>query len=326
MTTRRDVSTPPAPGPLVWPIIARLKPDIRSFAGHTNTVPDIVGRIGPPPSLVIFTEGNHFMALLSDEIMGAFPPWAKSQTRYADLDLDNVIVVTLPQPIVVQMVQTGGIALGNLTLEVNRAFGFYPDIVMGGPDPLRQLCAAGVIERQARLFSKSRGFALLVRRGNPLGIRCLADVARVDARLCQADSVETGARNRNRAVVEALIGKNAADAFFSAEIEHFPGRLGIMHRDVPEMLVRSYADVGFVQYHLASYYTRTFPDDFELVPIAEAERFPVNIGFARAIEPLRPYAVEAFEQFFFDRARNTYPQYDFAPMDDDGYGAALALN
>ena len=110
--------------PLVWPVVTKLPPGIRSFAGHTDTVPDIVGRIGTAPSLVIFTEGNHLMVLLSDDIIGAFPSWAKSQPQYADLDLDNIVVVTLPQPAVVQMIRTGGIALGNLVLDVSRKSGF----------------------------------------------------------------------------------------------------------------------------------------------------------------------------------------------------------
>ncbi len=38
---------------LVWPVVIRLQPGSRSFAGHTNTVPDIVGRIGTPPNLVL---------------------------------------------------------------------------------------------------------------------------------------------------------------------------------------------------------------------------------------------------------------------------------
>jgi hypothetical protein len=42
-------------------------------------VTDVVGRIGTPPSLVIVTEGNHLMALLGEEIVGAFPAWIKSQ-------------------------------------------------------------------------------------------------------------------------------------------------------------------------------------------------------------------------------------------------------
>ena len=198
----------PAPAePLVWPVVTKVPAGIRSFAGHTDTVPDIVGRIGTPASLVIFTEGNHLMALLSDDILGAFPSWAKSQPRYADLDLDNIVVVTVPQPAVVQMIRSGGLALGNLVLEVSRKSGFYPDIVMAGPGPLRQLRQLGPIEPQARFFSRNRGFALLVRKGNPFGISGLTDVVRNGARLAQPDVVEAGSRTRYRAAVDELIGK-----------------------------------------------------------------------------------------------------------------------
>jgi hypothetical protein len=321
---RKVVETPLEP--LVWPVVTKAPGDIRSFAGHTDTVPDIVGRLGRPPSLVIFTEGNHLMALLSDEIVGAFPAWAKSRSQYADLDTDNLMIVTLPQPIVVQMVRTGGIALGNLILEVSRTSGFYPDVVLGGPAPLQALHKLGVVDPHARFFSKNRGRALLVRKGNPLGIAGLADVARTGARLAQADAVEAGARAGNRAAIEQLIGKAAADAFFANEVESFPGRLGIAHRDVPEMVARGYADVGLTQYHLISYWVRTFPNHFELVTIPGAERFPVRIAFGRVMDPLRSRAVRAFEEFFFYRARDVYPRYDFARMTDDEYGAPLALD
>src|SRR5215467_7812108 len=194
--------------PLVWPVVTKLPPDIRAFAGHTDTVPDIVGRIGTPASLVIFTEGNHLMVLLSDDIIGAFPSWAKSQPQYAELDLDNIVVVTVPQPIVVQMMRTGGIALGNLVLEVSRKSGFYPDIVMAGPEPLRQVRELGAIEPQARFFSRNRGPALLVRKGNPLGIHSLVDVARSGGRIALPGAAsEPQARARYRAAVDDLIGK-----------------------------------------------------------------------------------------------------------------------
>jgi hypothetical protein len=311
------------PEPLVWPVVTKLQPGIRSFAGHTDTVPDIVGRIGAPPSLAIFTEGNHLMVLLSDDIVGAFPSWAKAQPQHADLDLANIVVVTLPQPVVVQMIRTGGIALGNLT----RKSGFYPDIVMGGPAPLRQLRKLGVIEPQARFFSKNRGLALLVRKGNPLGIQGLTDVVRTGARIALPDAVEeAGSRARYRIAVDELIGKSAADAFFAAEAPHFPGRLGIVHRDFPEMVARGYAEVALTQYHLISYWTRVFPNHFELVPVSGAERFFVKIAFGRVIDPLRPRALKAFEEFFFSQARDVYPRYDLARMNDDEFGATLGLD
>lgn len=46
------------------------------------------------------------------------------------------------------MIRTGGVALGNLTLDTSRSSGFYPDIVMGYPEPPRQLRRMGVIESQ----------------------------------------------------------------------------------------------------------------------------------------------------------------------------------
>ena len=312
--------------PLVWPVVTKVPPEVRTFAGHANTVPDIVGRFGTPASLVIFTEGNHLMVLHSEDILGAFPAWAKSQPQYADLNLDNVILVTVPQPIVVQSIKTGAIAFGNLTLDFSRASGYYPDIVMGGRAPLQALLKLGVIEPQVRTFSKNRGRALVVRKGNPLGINGLEDVARTNARLAQADMVEAAARAGNIAAVEALVGKSVADAVFANEVKHFPGRLGIAHRDVPEALARGYADVGLTQYHLISYWVRTFPNHFELVPITGAERFPVRIGLARIIDPLRPRALKAFDEFFFGRARDVYPRYDFARMTDEEYGAPMTLD
>jgi len=322
----QDTAARPPPEPLVWPVVAPLQGGIRLFSGHTDTVPDIVGRIGTPPSLVIFTEGNHLMALLGDEIVGALPSWARSQSQHADLDLDNVVVVTLPQPVVVQMIRTGGIALGNLTLEVSRKSGFYPDIVMAGADPLRELRKLGAIEPQARYFSRNRGPALLVRKGNPLGIRVLTDVVRTGARIALPNADEEAARARYRGALDGLIGKSAADAVFALEVSHFPGRLGIVHRDLPEMVSRGYADAAFTQYHLISYWTRIFPGRFELVPIADAERFFVKIALGHVIDPLRPRALRAFDEFFFSRARDVYPRYDFASMNSDEYGAILELD
>jgi len=310
------------PEPLVWPIVTKLPAGVRSFVGHADTVLDVIGRIGAPPSLVIFTEGNHLMVLSGDDIVGAFPSWAKSQPQYTNLDLTNIILVTLPQPILVQMIRAGGVALGNLSLDVSRTSGFYPDILMGYPEPLRQLHQLGVVEPQARFFCKNRGVALLVRKGNPLGIRGLADVIRTGTRVALPDTGDV--RAKCLAATEALLGKPAADALVAAE-SSFPGRLGIMHRDLPEMIARGYADVAFTWYHLVSYWARIFPNHFEFVAVPGAEPFFTQIALARVNNPLRSDAAKAFDEFFFGRARDVYPLYDFARMDDNEFGANLAL-
>jgi hypothetical protein len=287
------------PEPLVWPARAKLPSGIRSFNGHTDTVLDVVGRLGAPPSLVIFTEGNHLMVLLSDDILGTFPSWARSQPQYADLNLDNIVVSTLPQPILVEAIRTGGIAVGNLALEVSRRSGFYPDVFMGYPEPLRQLHQRGVIEPQARFFCRNRGVSLLVRKGNPLGIQSLGDVPRAGIRIALPDAGDVRAKCREAA--DTLLGKPGADALFTAEVHSFPGRLGIMHRDLPEMVARSYADVAFTWHHLVSYWARIFPNQFEAVAVAGAEPFFTEIALARAIDPLRMRALHSTSFSSFTR-------------------------
>ena len=310
--------------PLVWPVVTGLRAGIRSLAGHTDTVLDVIGEIGAPLSLVIFTEGNHLMVLSSDDIAGAFPSWAKSQPQYADLDLTNVILATLPQPILVQMIRAGGVALGNLTLEVSRRSGFYPDIFMGYPESLRQLRKLGVIDSQAWFFSKNRGIALLVRKGNPLGITGLGDVVGSEVRIALPDSGDV--RASCLAAADELLGNSGAMALLAAEVPSFPGRLGIMHRDLPEMIARGYADVALTWHHLVSYWARIFPDHFEFVDIPGVERFSTQIALARVNDPLRPQATKAFDEFLFSRARDVYPRYNFARMTDAEFAATLKLD
>jgi molybdate transport system substrate-binding protein len=310
--------------PLVWPMVTKPRRGIPSFAGHTNTVLDVVGRIGKPASLVIFTEGNHLMVLSGDDIIGAFPSWAKSRPEYADLDLSNIVLVTLPQSILVQMIRTQEVALGNLALDVSRNSGFYPDIVMGYLEPLRELRELGVVGRQARFFSKNRGVALLVRKGNPRGITGLSDIVKAGTRIALPDTGDV--RSRCLAAADAVLGKSAADALLAADIAGFAGRLGIMHRDLPEMVARGYADVAFTWYHLASYWAQIFPDQFEFVAVPGAERFFAQIATAHVVDPLRPRAARAFDEFFFSRARDVYPRYGFARMDAPEFEAILALD
>jgi phage tail protein X len=276
-----------------------------------------------PPSLVIFTEGNHLMALLSDDIIGAFPSWAKSQAQYADLNLDNIVVSTLPQSILVEAIRAGGIAVGNLMLEVSRRSGFYPDVFMGYPEPLHRLHELGVIESQVRFFCRNRGVTLLVRKGNPLGIRSLGDLLRPGIRIALPDAGDV--RAKCRAAADALLEEPGANALFASEVPNFPGRLGIMHRDLPEMVARSYADVAFTWHHLVSYWARIFPNHFEAVAVAGTEPFFREIALARAVDPLHGRALQAFDEFFFSRAREAYPRYDFALMNNDEFGRTLVL-
>lgn len=311
---------------VVWKPIVPAPADIPVLDGHTDTVPDIVGHLGVPINLAIFTEGNHFPALLGGDIIEPFRDWTRAQPRYADLALDNIIVVTLPQPMIVGMLLGHGISFGNMTLAVSRASGFYPDIVMGGATPLVRLRRAAVVAGVARVFARNRGLSLLVAAGNPLAIRGLEDVERTGSRVVLASESEPGARSQYIAALNTLLGKEATRVILAHEISNFPGRLGIQHRDVLQAIAIGKADVGIVVHHLARYFAETYPQHCAMVTVAGAERFSSTIALVPAADPLRAPAAQAFSEFFFGVAREVYPRYGFASMSDTEFGAMIRLD
>jgi hypothetical protein len=310
---------------VVWKPLVPTPSDAPALDGHTDTVPDIVGRLGVPIGLAIFTEGNHFPVLLGGEIIEPFRAWARAQAQYAGLALDNIVIVTLPQPMIVGMLLGGSLSLGNLTIEVSRASGFYPDIVMGGTAPLTQLRKASLVDAEARVFARNQGLSLLVLAGNPFDIQSLDDLARSVIRFVMASESEPGARHQYISALEALIGREATKSILSHEMVTFPGRLGIQHRDVLQAIAGRDADVGIIFHHLARYFAATYPEHCAMVTVPGAEKFSSTIAMAQTIDPLRAPAAKAFSEFFLGIARKLYPRYGFATMNDVEYATTIRL-
>jgi hypothetical protein len=310
---------------VVWKPIVPAPVGVPALDGHTDTVPDIVGRLGVPIDLAIFTEGNHFPALLGGDIIEPFRNWARAQPRYAGVALDNFVVVTLPQPMIVGMLLGHGIAFGNMTLAVSRASGFYPDIVMGGAAPLVRLRQAAIVTGDARVFARNLGLSLLVAAGNPLAIHRLEDLEGTGIRVVLASENEPGARSQYISALDALLGKEATRAILARETVAFPGRLGIQHRDVLQAIATGKADVGIIVHHLARYFAATYPQHCAMVTVPGAERFSSTIALAAVADPLRAQAAQAFSEFFFGVAREVYPRYGFASMSDTEFGAIVRL-
>jgi hypothetical protein len=47
---------------VVWRPMVVASPRVPALNGHTDTVPDVIGRLGAPINLAIFTEGNHIIS------------------------------------------------------------------------------------------------------------------------------------------------------------------------------------------------------------------------------------------------------------------------
>jgi hypothetical protein len=289
--------------------------------GFADTLPDFVGPVDGSAELTIFTEGNHYPVLLP-LVFDGFPGWCE-RTGGCRADPARILVVTLPQPMVVDMLVKGGIRLGNAVVPVGRDQRVFPDFVMAGPNALRRLASAGIVEDRAILFARHRGLGLLLRRD----VANVSDIAGFVARVpkvVMASKSEPGARDQYLATLEALAGKDATARLLMREIGDFSGRLGIQHRDVPYALLNHIADGGLIFSHLAAFYAQKYPDRLRYVAVPAAEPFGEDIAVARTTREQGPLA-SAFEKFFLDAARTAYPEGGFASEEHFRYGSEVSL-
>jgi hypothetical protein len=301
-----------------WPAFGPVRKLLR-FDGFTDTVPDFVGPIDGSAQLTIFTEGNHYPVLLP-LVLQRFPEWCRS-SHACDADAARILVVTLPQPMVVRMLTEGGISLGNAVLPIGPDKPVFPDLVMAGLAPLRQLRAAGVVEGQARVFAHTLGMGMLVSTA-VTGVADLDQFSRRIDRLIVASPSEPGARRQYRATLTAQLGEAATAQLFDHEVVSFAGRLGIQHRDVPYALINDLADGGLIFSHLAQFYARAFPERLHALSVPGAERFGQDIAIVRTT---RRHALAAsFERFFMEVAPTAYPAGGFAVL-GSAFGAPVDL-
>ena len=307
---QRADTVPRSVGTVDWPQFGSAR-DIPMLAGHTNTVPDIVGPVDGSARLTIFTEGNHFPALLP-LALGAFPEWS-TETGGPELCADDILIVMLPQGLLVRVLVNGGLRLGNAVLPVGPDEPVYPDIVMAGPDALETLGRAGIVTGEIEVFARHKGMGLLLRRSAGLEGLSLAEVAARRPRVVMASPEESRARAQYREALAALLDSEQANALMAGEVVSFPGRLAIQHRDVPYALLQDLADVGLIFGHLARFYAETYPEDLTWTALPGAARFGREIAMAPSRAPLSA-ETDAFMRFFAEAAPRSYPAKGFAVM------------
>lgn len=239
---------------LPWPreVVMGDKQDVAIWSHpNSNLVLDFHG--DPNAPLVVFSDGNHHMAL------------EQSLQRFVDTqdDLQGLFYVTTPPSVLLDVLGTGNLCLGNLTLSLQPHLFISPPRVIDKIDGITRRCT----------FMHSCGNVLLVRKGNPKSIGDITDLLRDDVTLFISNPATEGASYQvYRQTILALLDDAGVQA------EGFTDRLAsgdqgvvhgdkIHHRELPQALASERADVAVVYYHLALRYTRIFPDLFELIPL-----------------------------------------------------------
>jgi len=206
--------------------------------------------------LAVFSDGNHHMAL--QECLAVF------LARHAEIG--DIFYATTPPGVLLQWLDAGALAVGNLRLAIR------PQVFISPPKVLERVIAAGhATDHQP--FMRSRGNVLLVRAGNPKNIRGVADLARADVRLFLSNPLtETPSYQVYVETLKRFAERQRVTLDFlgaGPDTPHPRVVFGerIHHRELPQALADGHADAAPVYYHLALRYCRIFPELFEMVAL-----------------------------------------------------------
>lgn len=204
--------------------------------------------------VTLFADGNHHMAL--QQALAVFVE--------RNPEVNDVFYITLPPGVLLEIVEKGGLSLGNLSLSVKPDLLLGPQAILQKPE-LKNLIVASTV------FIRNQGSVLLVRKGNPKNINGVTDLMRDDIRLFISSPVnEKVSHNVYRDTLIALAKEQGDDFQAMAQRidvlnENVIYGEAVHHREAPQSLISNCSDVAVVYYHLALRYIRIFPDEFEIL-------------------------------------------------------------
>lgn len=239
----------------------------------SNRLNDIHGVISNC-DIVLSTAGNYHMALR--EI------WQMYLKDYAaDLGIENWYYTTSP-PISVQQIENKIVQFGNLEARCQ------PQVAVGPGKLIDKLIALGVTEGKPVPILKNYGNVIFVKKGNPKHIKTVWDLGRADVTMVTPNPImEPGSFGNFSSTIyniaandshkpKGMTPEKLFNGIFNSD-QTACGKHGkhckwvagkrIMHREQPWAVATGKADAGLIFYHLALYFTQTFPDKFEIVPL-----------------------------------------------------------
>ncbi len=244
-------------GGLNWPV-ETARPAARDMTRFVQPGSNICLDFHGDPArakLVVFSDGNHHMAL--HEALQVFIRTCP--------EVEDVFYSTTPPGVALKLLYSGHLDLGNLRISVT------PNVFIGPQAVLDQLAEKGFVQSHYA-FARSRGIALLVRKGNPKKITGVESLARPDVRLfiSNPDREQVSYEIYADCLRQWALRQGHSPGF----LDRLPGHAGtgsiiygeaIHHREAPQAIADGHADAAVVFRHLALRYQRVFPDLFEYV-------------------------------------------------------------
>lgn len=201
---------------------------IALHVADVDNVPDVHGN-PCDARLVLLIGGNQFFVL--PQLVEAFQklhPEVKGHLFYE----------TLPPGILRRQMEAGGtITLGNLTLRVK------PDVYEAGMGAVRAMQRNGLLTNVVPYATND--LTLMVAKGNPKGIRSLADLGRPGLRLSMPNPAWEGVARQIQASLRKAGGSGLEKAVYEDKVHSGETVLTeIHHRQTPMRIMSGVADAG----------------------------------------------------------------------------------
>jgi len=268
-----------APDLLEWPSdFPQVNPYLTEPTA--NRLSDLHGNIGNC-DIVFSTAGNYHMALRE--------LWPVYLNKYAKgMDIKNWYYTTSP-PIAPAQVKNKVVQFGNMNMNC------VPQVAVGPKKLIEKLVKMGVVDGKPVKILKNNGNVIFVKKGNPKNIKTVWDLGRDDVTLVTPNpNMEPGSFGNFSGSIynvakndpnppAGMTAEKLFDSIFNADQSgcskdgkkcRWVSGKRIMHREQPWAVYSGNADAGFIFYHLALYFTQTFPDQFEIVAVGGSAEAP----------------------------------------------------
>ena len=229
---------------LEWPDERARRDEIPVFAQYGSNV--CLDFHGDPAraGLVVFSDGNHHMAL------------GESLERLLAVNpaVEDVFYATTPPRIIVEALHAGRLRVGNLAVSVR------PHLFISPLQVLEPLAEKGLLNSPVAL-ARGRGNVLLVKAGNPKQMRGVHDLARGDITLFVSNPHTEAASYALYTEALRRLARRAGVTlpFLAGDVRGVVYGEAIHHREAPQAVIDGRADAAIVFHHLALRYVRVFP-------------------------------------------------------------------
>ncbi|GMM62493.1 substrate-binding domain-containing protein [Novosphingobium pituita] len=182
------------------------------------------------PLLSLYVGGNYFFAMA--------PLVAAFEAKYPEYR-GRLYWETIPPGLLVRQMQAGGtVTVGNMTWTVK------PDVYLAGEKAVEKQIEAGLLQGPVVPYATNT-LAIMVPKGNPAGIKGLADLGRPGVKLAMPNPEFEGIARQIEASLTKAGGASLADAVYKTKVQDGSTQLThIHHRQTPLWLMQGKAQAG----------------------------------------------------------------------------------